>query len=213
MCINLLKKPLGEFTNKECKIMSSVVLFLTIVISYILSLIMSFGGRRDMLILFIMGIIPNLIWSVFVFFLWDLNKYFDLIKDGKDTILAISLRFILFGIGLTSYMAWVFYVVSNSLILAISVGSGLLYQGIFMFFRRNSCWSETHTDDEGNIVYTYDIIKYWRNSLSYCFFISLGLIQISLALINNTSVIFPVIWTICSILVSLVLSPDITHEI
>ena len=35
--IRLIKKPIGEFTNKECKIMSSVVLFLTIVIFYILS--------------------------------------------------------------------------------------------------------------------------------------------------------------------------------
>lgn len=51
----------------------------------------------DRLILFITGIIPNLTWSSVIFFIWDLNKYVDLIKDGEDTILALILRVIVCG--------------------------------------------------------------------------------------------------------------------
>lgn len=105
------------------------------------------------------------------------------------------------------------YIVSNSLSLAISVGSGLLYPGVFMF-RRNSCWSQTHIDDEGNIVYTYDIMEYWPDTyLAYSFFISLGFIQLNFALKNNASIISQIIWIVCAVIFcSLMLSPDILRK-
>ncbi len=212
-CIHFFKKPISEFTDKECKIIGSVTIFLTIIIAYILSLIISYGGKRDMLIIFIAGIIPNLLVGSYIFFTYDLNKYIDLVKDGEDTRLAIILRFILVGVGLTSYMAGVIYIISNSLILGISVCSGTIYPGVFMFFRRNSCWNQTHVDDEGNIVYTYNLVEYWKNSLIYSGSICLGFIQISLALMNNNSIMFPVIWTICSVIfTSFVLIPDILRK-
>lgn len=213
-CIHFFKKPISEFTDKECKIIGSVTIFLTIIIAYILSLIISHAIKRDMLILFITLIIPNLLLGSYIFFTYDLNKYVDIVKNGEDTRLAIILRLIIIGVGLTSYGAWAIYILSNSLSLAISVGSGSIYPGVFMFFRRNSCWSQTHIDDEGNIVYTYDIMEYWPDTyLAYSFFISLGFIQLNFALKNNASIISPIIWIVCAVIFcSLMLSPDILRK-
>lgn len=212
-CINFLKKPTGELTNKECKLFSLAYFLLSIIVMYFLSFVISFTGKRDMLILFFIGIIPSFCPCMYLFFVYDLNKYFDIIDGSNYTALGNILSFLMFGIGLTFGIAWGVYIISNSLSFGFSVGSGPAYPGIFMFLRRNSCWSQTRTDDDGNIVYTYDTMKYWRDSMIYSCFISLGFIQISLALMNNDSIIFPLIWIICGvILVSLVLSPDILRK-
>ena len=49
--------------------------------------------------------------------------------------------------------------------------------------------------------------------LIYSVFISLGFIRISLALMNNAPIIFPIIWTVCGVILnSLALSPDILSK-